>query len=514
MREKMLIYAAALTAAVLAAAVQAGGVDADKISSSRRSREAIERVRPSMQSKLDAKDLRYGSPIFIRIFKESKELELWIDNGERFELFDTYGICSFSGELGPKIETGDMQSPEGFYYVRPENLNPSSQFHLSFDIGYPNAYDRAHGRTGSALMVHGDCVSIGCYAMTDDYIEEIYALADGALRGGQPFFRVHIFPFRMTGENMAMHEKSDWLPFWRNLKKGYDFFEKEGFPPNVRVVDSRYIFEMTQSQRDVENRFASAIEGALTKLPEMKKEIENIHPLLGSFHPVAVLENDYLYIFDFDTLSGRYRFQKREPAPFPMPKEIRASFPLSSYNWKPSCIVSKNVFNTVNGYVLIFHEFIHCGQSETCEQRLKNKLEIARAAAAKNDFSWELNHPFPYQDSTFTVRYSEFIEALNDSDRNAIMENRGELKRRLSPVDFEYMVWQEWKEGFARLIENKIQTKYGVEVNEYGKDKPYDRVVFYHGGARFIDYLVRCENGLFHDIELLFDRMLIYDGTR
>ncbi|MCA1789736.1 MAG: murein L,D-transpeptidase, partial [Thioalkalivibrio sp.] len=191
---------------------------------------------------LRTRDFTLGAPIFIRIFKESRELEVWIENGERFELFRTYPICTYSGGLGPKLRTGDGKSPEGFYFVTPGRMNPSSQFHLSFNLGFPNAYDRAHGRTGSALMVHGNCVSIGCYAMTDARIEEIYALGDAALRAGQPFFRVHVFPFRMTPENMAPHNGSKWADFWRNLKEGYDYFENTGRPPNVEAVNGRYVF--------------------------------------------------------------------------------------------------------------------------------------------------------------------------------------------------------------------------------------------------------------------------------
>jgi murein L,D-transpeptidase YafK len=222
--------------------VSAGKATSD-VPSSQRSREAIASVRPQLEDALTQEGLTFGSPIFIRIFKESRELEVWIESGDRFRLFRTYPICTFSGDLGPKERQGDNQAPEGFYYVTPARMNPLSQFHLSFDLGYPNAYDRAYRRTGSALMVHGDCVSIGCFAMTDDGIEEIYALADAALRSGQRFFRVHIFPFRMTEESMRDHGGSEWLSFWENLREGYDFFEEAHRPPNVLVRGNRYVFE-------------------------------------------------------------------------------------------------------------------------------------------------------------------------------------------------------------------------------------------------------------------------------
>jgi murein L,D-transpeptidase YafK len=214
------------------------------IPSSSRSRAAIFSVETDLKNELQKKGLQYGAPIFIRIFKDSKKLEIWIKNKAHFKLFKTYKICTYGrGGLGPKIRQGDGRAPEGFYYVTPIQINPLSNFHLSFNLGYPNAYDKAHGRTGAALMVHGNCVSIGCYAMTDKNIEEIFALAVASLKKGRGFFRVHIFPFRMTVKNMNKHQRSKWYEFWQNLKEGYDFFENNGnLPPNVTVTDKRYKF--------------------------------------------------------------------------------------------------------------------------------------------------------------------------------------------------------------------------------------------------------------------------------
>jgi murein L,D-transpeptidase YafK len=214
-----------------------------QVPSSSRSRQAIERARPALERDLAAAGLRLGAGLFLRIFKETSELEVWLQGRDaRFQRFRTYPVCSFSGELGPKLQEGDGQAPEGFYWVGPRQMNPHSRFHLSFDLGYPNAYDRAHGRTGSALMVHGSCVSVGCYAMTDPGIEEIYALADAALRGGQPFFRVHVFPFPLTDEELQQRASSPWLDFWRNLQEGYTWFERERRPPDVKVEGGRYAF--------------------------------------------------------------------------------------------------------------------------------------------------------------------------------------------------------------------------------------------------------------------------------
>ncbi|NVJ60666.1 MAG: murein L,D-transpeptidase [Gammaproteobacteria bacterium] len=218
-------------------------VSAD-IPESQRSRNAIKKIKADLVQALAAKDLTLGAPIFIRIFKQSDELELWVQSEKgAFEKFKTYPICTFSGDLGPKLKEGDGQSPEGFYFVKPNQLNPWSKFHLSFNLGYPNAYDRFHKRTGSALMVHGNCVSIGCYAMTDALIEEIYTMAHHAFKNGQPFFRVHVFPFRMTSVNLEQYQDNKWYEFWKNLQQGYDLFENSYLPPNVEVEEGRYIFE-------------------------------------------------------------------------------------------------------------------------------------------------------------------------------------------------------------------------------------------------------------------------------
>jgi murein L,D-transpeptidase YafK len=219
----------------------------NKIPSSARSRNAIQRVKPALKKEFEEKKLQYGSPIFIRIFKESMELEAWVKKDNQFNLFKTYEICTYgSGTLGPKVRQGDGQAPEGFYFVTPQRLNPVSNFHLSFNLGYPNKYDRILKRTGGDLMVHGTCVSIGCYAMTNPGIEEIYAIADAAFHNGQKFFRVHIFPFRMNEANMEKHKESKWKDFWDNLKEGFDFFEKNKIPPNVEVVNKEYTFETSE----------------------------------------------------------------------------------------------------------------------------------------------------------------------------------------------------------------------------------------------------------------------------
>ena len=210
-----------------------------------RARAAADNVRGSLARDLTDMGLRYGNPVFIRILKEEAELELFVQEAGRktFKLFRTYKIAAMSGHLGPKEREGDLQAPEGFYYVPPHRMNPNSRFHLSFNLGYPNTYDRLHGRDGSHLMVHGNRVSVGCFAMTDPKIEEIYTLCHAALANGQRFFRVHSFPFRMTGERMEQARSDRWHSFWKNLRQGYDFFQQHRFPPDVQVTGKHYIFK-------------------------------------------------------------------------------------------------------------------------------------------------------------------------------------------------------------------------------------------------------------------------------
>jgi murein L,D-transpeptidase YafK len=195
-------------------------------------------------AEIESKNMDKDSPILVRTFKEESELEVWKqDRTGRYALLKTYPICRWSGELGPKIKEGDRQAPEGFYNITPGQMNPNSQFYLSFDLGYPNAYDRSHGRTGANLMVHGDCSSRGCYSMTDEQISEIYALGRDSFFGGQKSFQVQAYPFRMTPKNLAKHRGNPHMAFWKMLKRGNDHFEVTKLEPKVDVCEKRYVFD-------------------------------------------------------------------------------------------------------------------------------------------------------------------------------------------------------------------------------------------------------------------------------
>jgi murein L,D-transpeptidase YafK len=206
-----------------------------------------ERVPPysiaDRERRLAEKALTAGSPVMIRIFKQESQLEVWMQKGGEFELFESYPICVWSGKLGPKSHEGDRQAPEGFYRVDVSQLRVKGRNARSFYIDFPNALDRALGRTGSAIMVHGSCQSIGCFAMTDPAMEEIYTLVEMALYAGQDGIEVHAFPFRITASNLAAHAESAWHGYWLNLREGYDAFEETRVPPGVSVCGGRYVIE-------------------------------------------------------------------------------------------------------------------------------------------------------------------------------------------------------------------------------------------------------------------------------
>ncbi|BEV45916.1 L,D-transpeptidase family protein [Afipia carboxidovorans] len=235
------VIRALMVSAALATSVLLAGCNGDTLS---RSAKANKPIPEKLLSEMEAKNMDKGSPMLVRLFKQEAELEVWKqDRSGRFALLKTYPICRWSGDLGPKIREGDRQAPEGFYSITPAQMNPASAYYLSFNMGYPNAYDRAWGRTGSQLMVHGDCSSRGCYAMTDEQISEIYSLGRESFFGGQTAFQVQAYPFRMTPQNMARHRDNPNMAFWRMLKEGNDIFEVTRTEPKVDVCEKKYVFD-------------------------------------------------------------------------------------------------------------------------------------------------------------------------------------------------------------------------------------------------------------------------------
>ena len=231
-----------LASAAIAATLLLAGCDTDNPSGA--SLRSLQPLSSQMVADIEQKNMSKESPILVRLFKEESELEVWKEDREgQFQLLKTYPICRWSGELGPKIKQGDRQAPEGFYTITPGLMNPNSSYYLAINIGFPNAYDNANGRTGQFLMIHGDCSSAGCYAMTDEQIAEIYALARESFFGGQRSFQIQAYPFRMTPLNMAKHRNSPHMAFWKMLKQGNDHFEVSRREPKVAVCDKHYVFD-------------------------------------------------------------------------------------------------------------------------------------------------------------------------------------------------------------------------------------------------------------------------------
>jgi len=232
---------ALLASAALAAAIALAGCDANDIPTNGRAQAPLSE---KTLAEMAAKNMDKDSPILVRLFKEESEFEVWKKNRDgEYALLKTYPICRWSGDLGPKKKEGDRQAPEGFYTITPGQMNPASNYYLAFNTGFPNSYDRAMGYSGSELMVHGDCSSRGCYAMTDEQIQEIYALGRESFFGGQRAFQLQAFPFRMTALNMAKHRNNPNFAFWKMIKDGYDHFEATHQEPKVAVCEKRYVFD-------------------------------------------------------------------------------------------------------------------------------------------------------------------------------------------------------------------------------------------------------------------------------
>jgi murein L,D-transpeptidase YafK len=220
---------------------------------------------------MEAKNTAPSAPVLIRSYKKEAELEIWkLAKNGRYVHIKTFPICRWSGQLGPKQTLGDRQAPEGFYAIARRQMNPNSHYYLSFDTGFPNAYDKAHGASGAYLMVHGTCSSAGCYAMTDKQIGEIYAIAREAFAGGQRAFQFQAFPFRMTAQNMAKYRADRNIDFWRQLKEGSDRFEATGEEPVVSVVGGRYAFAPSEdpAKEEAAEAYHAGEEAKITALSD------------------------------------------------------------------------------------------------------------------------------------------------------------------------------------------------------------------------------------------------------
>jgi murein L,D-transpeptidase YafK len=262
----------AVAGAALAAALALAGCKSEQAVTAK----SIQPISAQTVSLMTEKGMTRQDPILLRIYKEEAKAEVWKKRKAdgRYALLKSYDICRFSGKLGPKIKEGDKQAPEGFYSVGPAQMNPRSSYYLSFNIGFPNKYDQALGRTGRHVMMHGDCLSAGCYAMTDAQIAEIYALARESFSAGQKSFQVQALPFRMTAQNMARRRNDKNMAFWKNLKQGSDAFEVSKLEPTVDVCAKRYAFNAgTSGDAPCVN---NAAQPAIAKAVAAKEKTDNI----------------------------------------------------------------------------------------------------------------------------------------------------------------------------------------------------------------------------------------------
>jgi murein L,D-transpeptidase YafK len=206
-------------------------------------------ARSGLEDELAARGFALGAPAFIRVFKESSTLELWLWKNGRFHPFRSYPICKWSGELGPKLAEGDRQSPEGVYFISGRDLIVNARWHRAMNLGFPNSRDRALGLTGSGILIHGKCSSIGCFSLTDRFVEDIYEVIAAALDAGQPRITVQVFPFPLTRASLERHAGDAWIDFWVRLKRGHDLFLRDGLPPRTFVCLGEYAFQPRRARR-------------------------------------------------------------------------------------------------------------------------------------------------------------------------------------------------------------------------------------------------------------------------
>ncbi|MGE0055851.1 MAG: murein L,D-transpeptidase family protein [Hyphomicrobium sp.] len=243
-----------------------------------------------LDERLKQKGVSIRAPILIRIFKAESELEVWKEKQGQMVLFATYPICHWSGMLGPKLREGDKQAPEGFYTITKRQLYHAGRWPRSLLLNYPNIYDQAEARTGSDILIHGGCTSVGCFAMTNPVSDEIHRLTESAIDGGQQDVPIHVFPFRMTEENVKSHPSTAWSGFWANLKEGYDAFELTKRIPHVSVCSSRYTF--SESSGSSNTGPVEACQTTIATIKDQKDWLDGVTPSSPVVQPVRTAAVD------------------------------------------------------------------------------------------------------------------------------------------------------------------------------------------------------------------------------
>jgi hypothetical protein len=246
----------------------------------------------------------------------------------------------------------------------------------------------------------------------------------------------------------------------------------------------------------------------LNKIYDLHKKINHLNISLEKLYPVTIVQDNSFFVFDIDNMRKKYEFKLEYPTPMPFPKGVLAAFPLDFYEMKPSAVVSMEAFESLEGYACIFHEFVHCFQWEYCEEKLRGNLEIAKKAAVENNFMWEIIHSFPYEDEFFIKNTKEITNYFNNLDLCKVKNYYKCMREFLNNIDYEYMMWQQWKEGFARYIENLIRKELNINSDRNELMPPYERVHFYELGSSYIELLINDDPILKDDIEQLYYRMV------
>lgn len=259
--------------------------------------------------------------------------------------------------------------------------------------------------------------------------------------------------------------------------------------------------------KDEKKQFIAKQVTLMSKIHELHKQLKVIDGALSQLYPVTIVKEDTFFVFDLDITGENYELKLEYPTPMQIPKGVLAAFPLDFYNMKSSAIVSEEVFDSLEGYVFIFHEFVHCFQWENCEKELRETLGIQKKAREENDIMWEITYSFPYENSNFIEKTMELDNYFSTRDYNSFLNYHKEISEHLNQIDFEYMIWQEWKEGFARYIENLIRDRLGINRNTNKLQTPFDRVCFYEIGSKYIDLLLDMNTGLKGNIKDLYYRM-------
>jgi hypothetical protein len=257
---------------------------------------------------------------------------------------------------------------------------------------------------------------------------------------------------------------------------------------------------------------AQRYQAELAKVKSWQEQAADLHPAFAKTQPIALVLDGQFYVFEAAADGKSWDLAAQAPVKFPIPAGIRAAMPLDFWNNRIACVVSPEVFASPEGYAVILHEFVHCFQWETVEGKLKEGLAVSREALARGDYMWELQHPFPYGNVEVKSVYSSWVKALQNGRMKKAGHWRSMLRKGLNSRDWEYMTWQEWKEGLARYLENLVRIRFGLQANRPDADAPFNRISFYRGGELFITRLQESEPGLDKDLERLYRRIFASGG--